>query len=511
MPDLPPEYLDSRTPPDVIVTDTVPPPITDPTLGQALGSPWADAPAVPTNPVHRLVTVGDSLTHGVSSGAVFLTDRSWPALAAGGLGIGGFSFPTYAGPLDGLPLNLESLVRHLERRFGRDFSRFEMAEAPIILHLLLDENEDYWERGDGRKPPRLDRRYENLGIYGWDVRDALSCTDGHAATRAAARSGDSFMGAKPKNDNDIAAHSVLAPFGLAATQIEAAASHGRDGGIETLVVALGANNALDAVVSKDVRWSGPGFDDLARKGEYNVWRPTHFATEYSALVQSIREISARRVVLATVPHVTIVPIANGVNPDQPGQKWRAGSRYFPYYTDPWIKEQDFRPDKHRHLTQQQARAIDSAIDQFNGTIVDAVRSARTEGRDWLVLDLGGLLDGLAYRRFAADESAADHNGWVPVELPPPLADLDSRFFLSDTEGRRQGGLFGLDGIHPTTSGYGLVAQKLLDVLAVDGVQAAPIDFVAVRAEDTLNSQPPALVTAALDLIAPFARRFVSHH
>ena len=33
-----------------------------------------------------------------------------------------------------------------------------------------------------------------------------------------------------------------------------------NGGIDTLVVALGANNALDAVVSKRVSWSGDGFD-----------------------------------------------------------------------------------------------------------------------------------------------------------------------------------------------------------------------------------------------------------
>ncbi len=186
----------------------------------------------------------------------------------------------------------------------------------------------------------------------------------------------------------------------------------------------------------------------------------------------VKAIAARRVILATVPHVTIAPLARGVNPVDPGKKWQPGSRFFPYYSDPWIGETSFRPGKHRHLTHQQARAIDSAIDQYNTTITTAVRQARTEGRDWYVMDLCGLLDSLAYRRFDDDPLAAERNDWVPYVLPTPIGTLDTRFFLSNKAGRIQGGLFGLDGIHPTVTGYGIVAQEILDVLAVAGVTAA---------------------------------------
>ena len=167
------------------------------------------------------------------------------------------------------------------------------------------------------------------------------------------------------------------------------------------------------------------------------------------------------------------------------------------------------PGQHRHLTHQQARAIDSAIDQYNTTITDAVRDARRSGRDWYVLDLCGLLDSLAYRRFEDDPEAAARNGWVPYELPAAIADLDTRFYRSDEDGRSQGGLFGLDAIHPSISAYGIIAQEVLDVLAVAGVTGTPIDFAAVRAKDTLNSDPPALVDEVLDVITPFATRFVS--
>lgn len=509
MSELPPEYLDSRTPPDVIVTDRIPPPVDDPTLGEPLGDPLPDAVPLPATPAHPLVSIGDSLTHGMSSGAVFRTDLAWPVLAAGCLGVQRLKAPSYAGPLGGLPVNIEGLLRQLQKQLGADLNVWDILRFPVVLQRLLDKNEDYWERGEGRRPPRTDIRYENLGIYGWDVRDALSYTAGLAATRASEAPDDSFLGAKPDHDNDIAASSVLAPFGIHSAQIDAAAWHGQNGGIDTLVVALGANNALGSVVNKNVRWSDAGFDDLRRKRSYNVWRPTHFALEFGQLLRSLRPIAARRVVLVTVPHVTIAPIAQGVNPDNPGQKWREGSRYFPYYTDPWVPEKDFRPSKHRYLTHQQARAVDSAIDQFNDTIVGAVRSARREGRDWLVLDLCGVLDGLAYRRFKRDDDAAERNQWVQYKLPPPIADLDTRFFLSDKRGRRQGGLFSLDAVHPTTSGYGVIAQALLDTLAAAGVSSTPLDFTALRAKDTLNADPPALLGPVLKLATPFLSRFVT--
>ncbi|MEO6122617.1 MAG: hypothetical protein ABIR32_02830 [Ilumatobacteraceae bacterium] len=509
------EHLDSLTPNDVVVTDTAPGPNSDPTAGTALGRSRApEAPSL-ADPDHPLVTIGDSLTHGVTSGAVYRTELSWPALAALALGqkLGpaDFAVPSYRGPLGGLPLNIEGLLRKLQAKFGNDLSMFEKLEFPIVLQRLLDGNEDYWERGDGSKPAPTGTRWSNLGIYGWDLRDALESCAGRAVEMTSEPAHDGFFGATPDHDNDIAAASVLAPFGPSATQLSAADSLGAHGGIGTLVVALGSNNALDAVVSKAVKWSGPGFDDLDRKAAFNVWRPTHFAIEFNRLVTSLKKITATRVVLATVPHVTVAPIAKGVNtdPKRRGKKWEDGSRYFPYYCDPWIEEKDFRPDRHRHITHQQARAIDSAIDQYNVTIVDAVRAARKQGRQWFVLDLCGLLDGLAYRRYEKDSKAAADNQWVPYELPKPIEHLDSRFFRSDRSGRLQGGLFGLDGIHPTTSAYGVVAHELLQVLAVAGVTSKPIDFTALLARDTLNSDPPALVNSMLQLIAPFATRFVS--
>src|SRR3989440_189539 len=74
------------------------------------------------NPRHRLVAVGDSLTHGFQSGAIYNTDLSYPAIIAWELGCyPQFRHPHYPG-FGGIPLNIELLVRDLEDRFGDEVS-----------------------------------------------------------------------------------------------------------------------------------------------------------------------------------------------------------------------------------------------------------------------------------------------------------------------------------------------------------------------------------------------------
>jgi hypothetical protein len=121
----------------------------------------------------------------------------------------------------------------------------------------------------------------------------------------------------------------------------------------------------------------------------------------------------------------------------------------------------------------------------------------------------GVLDGLAQRRYIDDDQAAQANGWQPYPLPPELAGLNTRFYRSDRTGRLDGGLFGLDAVHPTTSGYAVLAGAVLDVLHTAGVPAQQIDYTDLLRRDTLNSDPPALMTAALDLVTPFLARLVS--
>ncbi len=148
-------------------------------------------------------------------------------------------------------------------------------------------------------------------------------------------------------------------------------------------------------------------------------------------------------------------------------------------------------------------------------------AARHDGLDWLVLELAGTLDRLATRRFISSPWARPA-WWTPYELPAALAALDpvpnTRFLRAGPQGRTDGGIFSLDGVHPTTSGYGLVAQEVIRVMEQAGVtfrgrdgtpRTGPIDvdFDRLLRADTLMSDPPAIVSPTLSLLGWLDQQF----
>ena len=75
----------------------------------------------------------------------------------------------------------------------------------------------------------------------------------------------------------------------------------------------------------------------------------------------------------------------------------------------------------------------------------------------------------------------------------------------------QGGLFSLDGIHPTTIGYGIMAQELINIMQRAGVKfyqangqprsgSIAIDFTRLIQLDTLISKPPQNIASVLNLM-----------
>jgi hypothetical protein len=529
-----PDMLDPKTPDDVEIHAEAPEPVTDPTLGIGVNVNRQGTPR------HRLVTIGDSLTQGFQSGAIFNTKLSYPAIIAREMGWNQLRYPTYDSPGNGLPLNLEHLARQIDQRFGENIDWWEFPSFLSFVRNYLDEVEDYWERETGAFAPNPNGKINhNLAVYGWDLRNTISRT-AQICQRILDENPpkDDYLRQVVEYHNERAAIRVLNTArdasGNALSPVQAAAELSREGtlenpdgdGIETLIILIGANNALGSILTFNVQWTAEGYDDMAVNDRYTVWRPIHFKVELDRLVAEVKKILARHVIWGTVPHVTIAPFACGVNKDGDGNKVRPGSRYFPFYTLPWISDDDFDPKKHPHITGPEARAIDSAIDQYNNHIVEVVRQGRTEGRDWYVFETAGLLDRLASRRYIEDPDARPE-WWDKVggqyKLPPALQALspvpDSRFFFSGAKGRTQGGLFSLDGIHPTTIGYGIMAQELIEIMQLAGVKFyekdgkterqgdIKVDFQRLIAEDTLISNPPRSLSNTVSLINTLDKNF----
>ncbi len=172
-----------------------------------------------------------------------------------------------------------------------------------------------------------------------------------------------------------------------------------------------------------------------------------------------------------------------------------------YYTHFWVWDDDFsqNPQDYEYLTRDQARLIDQTVDAYNTIIKSAAAN-----RGWHVVDLCQKLDQLAYRR---------QQGTPQYEFPQELIAamqanpatryrfnvqgrpiLDTRYLginLSKTtpEERYKGGFISLDGIHPTTIGYGLVAHEFLKVIG-QVVETNPLDWTKIVEADTLVKDPP---------------------
>jgi hypothetical protein len=119
-----------------------------------------------------------------------------------------------------------------------------------------------------------------------------------------------------------------------------------------------------------------------------------------------------------------------------------------------------------------------------------------------------------------EDPIAQPSWWTPYPLPSALQALSpvptSQFFKSGAQGRTQGGLFSLDGIHPTTIGYGIMAQELINIMQQAGVKfydtngqlrpgAISIDFARLIQIDTLISNPPRNISSILNLVEWFDR------
>jgi hypothetical protein len=299
----------------------------------------------------RLFSIGDSLTQGFMSAASARTDLSFSTLLAAKLGLTigtDYFFPDW--PVEGIPVNIEAILRELNRRYGSDISGFEWLTVMQSVAGVLDRSEDYYERGGGAADTAYpDGRtfFHNVAVPGYTVADAWLVTPELCRQQLLAQApSDDFL-AGPDRALYRVALKVLNPSLDPAfdrfSQLDWLRHHATSEGVENVLLWLGPNNALGTVISLKINQTPPDLAtpphqqshiDRARAG-WNLWHPDHFRLEFRELLERVDAImqdnqdSNWKVFVANVPLVTIAPVAKGV-----GETTNIEGKgiYYKYYT-----------------------------------------------------------------------------------------------------------------------------------------------------------------------------------
>lgn len=464
----------------------------------------------------RFAAIGDSLTQGFQSGAISKSAWSFPAIVAraAGLTVGttaeaDFRVPEFPG--DGLPLNVEAALTAVAKVTGPEVSFREwVTEVPTALTRYVDSIEDYYERQGGNQPSTFEGVYHNLAIFGHTVFEATHMNS--AIARQLIEQEEGLLDDDPFGLPSAAEARVTArvlnpadsPARSRATQLDNLdwlVNGSTELGIQAepldaVIVWLGANDCLETVVTLEVRDMSDAaapVNDVTARRRFNLTSVRQFDTDFRALaerVTSILEGKPTRVFVGTVPDVTIPPITTGLGPTDADGLFEHYARFI------------VKPSRaprvsallYKTLSRDEVRTIQRRIGEFNRIVREvAARSA------WVVVDTAGVLSQLAVRRNGADTDPGSRLEQYYAARPDhPLLRLDPipslQPLASDAGERRSGGgLTSLDFVHPSTIGYGIVAELFLEAMKAAGLaRGARIPWQEVIAADTLLASPPTL-------------------
>ncbi|MBM6581529.1 hypothetical protein ILT44_15135 [Microvirga sp. BT689] len=481
----------------------------------------------------KLFTIGDSISQGFMSMAAARTELSYSTLLARCMGLvpgtDEYSIPMWGA--GGLPFNIENLMRSLQRQYGADIrGPIEWLAAVTSVNGFLDNIEDHYERGQGNIAlPQAGRRqfYPNVSVAGFTVADAWKVTPRLCLDRIAMdqekNGGDGLFFSLPNCRFERTAHAVLNPSRDPQyddfSQLRWLEHHHVDGeGVENLILWLGANNALGTIVRMDVMSTEEAEDpplemDLDQRNRFNLWTTEHFEAEYEELMEKVHDTLTRgkcdcKVFIGTVPAVTIAPLARGVGnsreEDDPFKVLKRAT-YFDRYTY-FLFDHDYARRSGNSLTFEQAYQIDSTIAEYNKTIKRIVTAYNRKSRDtegpkveYFLVDICDQLLRLAFKR---------NHGKPTYELPQEIIDLNMRlgrtvdtvYYTVDRMGRMSaGGVFSLDGVHPTALGHGLIALEFLKAFEKAKVpMVRGLDWNGIAASDSLYTNPISLMPELYD-------------
>jgi len=440
---------------------------------------------------------------GFKNGGIYRTELSFPAILAGLIEENCcFDLPSFTAQA-GIPVNLEILVRGLAEEFGEDINLFKSVSAARSVYKTLSRIKSYWEGQKKSLKVERDSPYHNQSVWGFAISDSMMIDEAYC--REMIRNTKirySVFNVLPDHAMYTTARMVLNPtFNKQTsnkTMVDNISDLHKDGGIENLIICIGHNNIVGAVTNLNIRLSEQ--NDILNyyaSRKCTVYRPEHFEIEMRTLYERIKPFGVKRVFVPTLPHVTIPPAIRGVNDDRS----TAQSGYFDYYTRFWIWDDDFNPGKHPHLTKDEAIFLDRTVDDYNQIIRNLA-----EEFGYHVVPVNRYVSAAARRRrgkytvkpfpraFVDALKQNPHTNYLVDESGDPRISTDYLKLDRKTGRIASGGIFSLDGLHPSTIGYGLIANIYKKHMEEQGVHFdRQIDWNFIIENETLVTDPPPLL------------------
>lgn len=494
----------------------------------------------------KLFTIGDSISQGFMSGAAAKTNQCYSTLLSKILNADKYHFPEWE--KDGLPVNLEAVFRRLERRLNTDISGpFEWTKAIIIIDRYLNDVEEYYERGGGNLEHCVEADpYHNVSVRGFNISDSWQLTPELCKFQIdkSKKNGNNFLGIVNESFHRTG-YKVLASGrthdSSDLSQIDWLNYHHQKEGIENVILWLGANNALGTVLNLKVNQTsqdgsaflnGPQSVSYEKRisNNWNLWHPEDFRVEYKYMLDKVINImednphkTDYKIFIATIPLITICPLIKSVDKYERSniqvEEWLVDrenpapsdisqlpasttypvsyGKYYPYFL--FADNFDITLN---HLNQSQILHIDNCIRKYNRIIQELVADANKHigSKRFYLVDIAHALSDMAVKR---NRNQPEYK--FPEYFKYSYPKVDSKYYGVTRDGQiKAGGLFGLDGVHPTAIGQGLIAWEFLKVMNKAGsflgdVDTA-LDWKAIFESDTLYSQPIGLLGEIYDNI-----------
>jgi lysophospholipase L1-like esterase len=189
-----------------------------------------------------------------------------------------------------------------------------------------------------------------------------------------------------------------------------------------------------------------------------------FQSNYQLLLDAL-SITRANIVVSNVPDVTSVPFV--VNATAFEAQCHASIPAGYSYVVPNLGAPTFNVcTENIPLTQAQITGLQQLVIAYNGIIAAEVANLRAHGGSATVVDLNGLLKTLST------------SGYQVSFGSPATTHLLTTAYL--------GGLFSLDGIHPTNTGYGILANTFINSInTLLGTQVPLVSIPKIAAKDPL--------------------------